>query len=31
VILLVALVDDLILEWKGARLPKAPEEALHNE
>ena len=31
VILLVALVDDLILEWKGARLPKAPEEVLHNE
>jgi TRAP-type C4-dicarboxylate transport system permease small subunit len=31
VILLIALVDDLVLEWKGARLPKAPEEALHHE
>ena len=31
VILLVALVDDFVLEWKGARLPKAPEEALHHE
>ena len=31
VILLIALVDDFVLEWKGARLPKAPEEALHNE
>ena len=31
VILLIALVDDLVLVWKGARIPKAPEEALHNE
>ena len=31
VILLIALVDDFVLEWKGARLPKAPEEALHHE
>jgi len=31
VMLLIALVDDLVLEWKGARLLKAPEEALHNE
>ena len=31
VILLIALADDLVLEWKGARLPKAPEEALHHE
>ena len=31
VILLIALVDDFVLEWKGARLPEAPEEALHHE
>jgi TRAP-type C4-dicarboxylate transport system permease small subunit len=31
VILLIALADDLVLEWKGARLPKVPDEALHNE
>ena len=31
VILLIALVDELVLEWKGTRLPKAPDEALHNE
>lgn len=31
VILLIAFVDELLLEWKGARLAKAPEEALHNE
>jgi TRAP-type C4-dicarboxylate transport system permease small subunit len=31
VILLIALVDDFILEWKGARIPKLPAEALHNE
>ena len=31
VVLLIALVDDFVLEWKGARIPKAPEEALHNE
>ena len=31
VILLIALADDFVLAWKGVRLPKAPEEALHNE
>ncbi|MEO8755599.1 MAG: TRAP transporter small permease [Casimicrobiaceae bacterium] len=31
VILLIALVDDFILEWKGARIRKLPAEALHNE
>lgn len=31
VILLVALVDELVLEWQGKRLPKLPAEALHNE
>jgi len=31
VVLCVALIDDFVLEWHGARLPKAPEEALHNE
>lgn len=31
VILVIALVDDLVLAWRGARLPRAPEEALHNE
>lgn len=31
VILLIALVDDFVLEWKGARLPKAPKEALRHE
>ena len=30
-VLFVALVDDLVLEWKGARVPKAPAEALRNE
>jgi TRAP-type C4-dicarboxylate transport system permease small subunit len=30
-VLFVALVDELVLEWHGARLKKAPEEALHNE
>jgi len=30
-VLFIALVDDLVLEWRGARLPKLPEEALHNE
>jgi TRAP-type C4-dicarboxylate transport system permease small subunit len=30
-VLLVALVDDLVLEWRGARVPKAPAEALRNE
>ena len=30
-VLFVALVDELVLEWRGARLRKLPEEALHNE
>lgn len=30
-VLLVALVDDLVLEWRGTRVPKAPAEALRNE
>ena len=30
-VLLVALVDDLVLEWRGARVPKAPAEALRSE
>ncbi|MFO1323111.1 MAG: TRAP transporter small permease [Burkholderiales bacterium] len=30
-VLFVAFVDDLILEWRGARIPKMPAEALHNE
>jgi len=31
VILLIAFVDELLLEWKGERFMKAPEKALHNE
>jgi TRAP-type C4-dicarboxylate transport system permease small subunit len=31
VILFVAVVDELVLEWKGARLPRSPTEALRNE
>lgn len=31
VILLIAFVDELLLEWKGARFMEAPEKALHNE
>jgi TRAP-type C4-dicarboxylate transport system permease small subunit len=27
----VALLDDLVLEWRGARVRKAPAEALRNE
>jgi len=30
-VLLVALVDELVLEWRGKRVTKAPAEALHNE
>jgi TRAP-type C4-dicarboxylate transport system permease small subunit len=30
-VLLIAFVDDLVLEWRGARIPKMPAEALHNE
>ena len=31
VVLCVAFVDELVLEWRGARLAKMPDEALHNE
>ena len=31
IVLFIALLDDLVLEWKGARVPKAPAEALRNE
>ena len=31
VILLIALIDEFVLEWKGARLAKAPKEALRHE
>jgi TRAP-type C4-dicarboxylate transport system permease small subunit len=31
VVLWIAFVDELVLEWRGARLAKMPEEALHNE
>jgi TRAP-type C4-dicarboxylate transport system permease small subunit len=31
IVLLVAMVDELVLEWKGARNVAMPEEALHNE
>jgi len=31
VVLCVAFVDEFVLEWRGARLAKMPEEALHNE
>jgi TRAP-type C4-dicarboxylate transport system permease small subunit len=30
-VLLVAFVDELVLEWRGDRDVRAPEEALHNE
>lgn len=30
-VLLVALVDELVLEWRGERIAKAPKEALRNE
>ncbi len=30
-VLFVAFVDELVLEWRGARIPKLPAEALHNE
>jgi TRAP-type C4-dicarboxylate transport system permease small subunit len=30
-VLFIAFVDDLVLEWQGARIPKLPAEALHNE
>jgi len=31
VVLCIAFVDEFILELKGARIPKMPDEALHNE
>ena len=31
VVLLVAVVDELVLEWQGKRHVVVPEEALHNE
>jgi TRAP-type C4-dicarboxylate transport system permease small subunit len=31
IVLLVAFVDEWILEWRGARRPPAPAEALHHE
>ena len=31
VVLLIAFVDELVLEWRGARAVVVPEEALHNE
>ena len=31
VVLCIAFIDELVLEWRGARLPKMPDEALHNE
>ena len=31
VVLCIAFVDELVLEWRGARFAKMPEEALHNE
>jgi TRAP-type C4-dicarboxylate transport system permease small subunit len=30
-VLCIAFADELVLEWRGARLAKMPEEALHNE
>lgn len=31
VVLCIAFADELVLEWRGARLAKLPDEALHNE
>jgi TRAP-type C4-dicarboxylate transport system permease small subunit len=31
VVLLIALIDDLVLEWRGERVQPASDEALHNE
>jgi TRAP-type C4-dicarboxylate transport system permease small subunit len=30
-VLFIAFVDEFVLEWHGARIPKMPDEALHNE
>ena len=31
VVLWIAFIDEFVLEWRGARLARLPEEALHNE
>jgi TRAP-type C4-dicarboxylate transport system permease small subunit len=31
VVLCIAFVDEFVLEWRGARLTRMPDEALHNE
>lgn len=31
VVLCIAFVDEFVLEWRGGRIAKMPEEALHNE
>lgn len=31
IIFLIALIDAFVLELRGARIPKVPQEALHNE
>ena len=31
VVLCIAFIDEFVLEWRGARLAKMPDEALHNE
>jgi TRAP-type C4-dicarboxylate transport system permease small subunit len=31
VVLCIAFVDEFVLEWRGARLARMPDEALHNE
>ena len=31
VVLCIAFLDEFVLEWRGARIAKMPEEALHNE
>ena len=31
VVLLIAFVDELVLEWRGVRRSRVPEEALHHE
>ena len=30
-VLAIALVDELVLEWRGKRMRKVPQDALHNE
>ena len=31
VVLCIAFVDEFVLEWRGGRIAKMPDEALHNE